>query len=502
LIAGAPGHQQDDPTQGPDGVIDWAQRFRLLQDDEETKSSQIQFSVPTTSVVRFFVDTAKSGVLVKFRLLDADHEEVFTSSSYSTTGDAYLGAATEIAMVHRPEGRDPTRAPYHLELEYKHEGLARERHEKDGFCPIIDIRLIVEPFNTAASALRCPQGQRLKPYKSSTEPWAFSGMTRAVTERVTLHSDDISMYEHDGGRTKNFAILKYGLAIRSAGNALTILATYPFSTVQMSMRLLDDRTGGVVALHRTSSLEGQRHSSQVLSDANDVATFIEEPRIDAGMYTLEIAVPRAVFLPTKEHATCLSFDLVVEYVSRTHGQNAEHDGMYEILAVRPLSERKLWKTDEKVIDVDLDREYELDDLVASLSDRRYLCSLFNEDDPSNVLHPVTAHKEGETTLRLHFNFASGANIPDDHRCYSLRCSTKKSKGTEVIRQAEGLYDFCFETEEAHEKRATTQCNPHAMPYLNEDGSCVCADPYTGRDCQSCQEGFKAVDAEATVKGGK
>jgi hypothetical protein len=271
------------------------------------------------------------------------------------------------------------------------------------------------------------------------------------------------MYQYEGGRTKNFAILKYSLAIRSAGNALTILATYPFSTLQMSMRLVDDRTGGVVALHRTSSLEGQRHSSQVISDANDVATFIEEPRIDAGMYTLEIAVPRAAFLPTKEHATCLSFDLVVEYVSRTYGQNAEHDGMYEVLAVRPLSEKKLWKTDEKVIDVDFDREYELDDLVGSLADRRYICSLVNTADASNIIHPTTASKEEETTLRLHFNFATGAQIPGDHRCYSLQCSTIKSKGAEYIRQAQGLYEFCFETEEAHEKRATAHCNPHAMP---------------------------------------
>jgi hypothetical protein len=124
-----------------------------------------------------------------------------------------------------------------------------------------------------------------------------------------------------------------------------------------------------------------------------MATFIEEPRIDAGMYTLEIAVPRAAFLPTKEYSTCLNFDLVVEYVSRTHGQNAERDGLYEILAIRPLSNKKLWKTDDKVIDVDLDREYELDDLVSSLSDRRYVCSLVNTYDASNVIHPVTAQKE-------------------------------------------------------------------------------------------------------------
>jgi len=56
-------------------------------------------------------------------------------------------------------------------------------------------------------------------------------MTRAVTERVTLHSDDRTMYEREGGSSRNFALLRYPIAIRSAGNALTILATYPFSTL-------------------------------------------------------------------------------------------------------------------------------------------------------------------------------------------------------------------------------------------------------------------------------
>jgi len=91
-------------------------------------------------------------------------------------------------------------------------------------------------------------------------------MTKAITDKVALHSRDTTMFGHEGETnkqttTKNFAVLKYPLAIRSSGNALTILATYAFSSVQMSMRLIDDRTGGVVAIHRTSSLEGKRHAS-------------------------------------------------------------------------------------------------------------------------------------------------------------------------------------------------------------------------------------------------
>ena len=182
----------------------------------------------------------------------------------------------------------------------------------------------------------------LKPYKTSTEPWAFSGMTRAVTQKVALHNEDETMYQHEGTHTNNFALLKYNLAIRNGDNALTILATYPFSELQMAMRLIDDRTGGIVSKHRTSSLEGEKHTSNIISLKNDMASFIEEPRIQAGMYTLEILIPKAAFLPSKEHKTCLNFDLVVEYVSRTHGQNAEHDGLYDIIAIKPFGDKNMW----------------------------------------------------------------------------------------------------------------------------------------------------------------
>jgi hypothetical protein len=151
------------------------------------------------------------------------------------------------------------------------------------------------------------------------------------------------------------------------------------------------------------------------------------------MYTLEIAIPKANFLPTKEHETCLNFDLVVEYVSRTHGQNAEHDGLYDIVAIRPLADKKMWKTDEKIINVDFDREFEYDDLVSSLADRRYICSLYNKNDASNVIHPTSSTKDEGHILRLAFNFSHESNVPTHGGCYNLKCSTKKAKGTEYIR---------------------------------------------------------------------
>jgi hypothetical protein len=54
----------------------------------------------------------------------------------------------------------------------------------------------------------------------------------------------------------------------------------------MSIGLYDKQTGGVIAVERTSSLEGDRESGTPLSAASDMATFIEVPWIDEGRYKL------------------------------------------------------------------------------------------------------------------------------------------------------------------------------------------------------------------------
>lgn len=51
--------------------------------------------------------------------------------------------------------------------------------------------------------------------------------------------------------------------------------------------------------------------------------------------------------------------------------------------------------------------------------------------------------------------------------------------------------YCFGSSQEHDQSASARCNPLAQPKLSRDGSCICAAPYTGRDCESCEEGFTA-----------
>jgi len=129
---------------------------------------------------------------------------------------------------------------------------------------------------------------------------------------------------------------------------------------------------------------------------------------------------RSLFLPTKQYATCLAFGLVVEYVAREQGR--ADAGMYEVLAVYPLTLSHLDASDERVIEVVFDREVVLDDLVDGLPSRFYVCQLVNTADPKDRIHPRSVRTDAGTSLRLDFDFAL-ATIPANNRCYKLQCST-------------------------------------------------------------------------------
>jgi hypothetical protein len=257
----------------------------------------------------------------------------------------------------------------------------------------------------------------------------------------------------------------------------------------MSMALYDEQTGTLAQTDSTSSLEGDKESGTPLSAASDMATYVEVPWLDSGRYRLEIVLRKSLFLPTVHYPTCLAFGLVVEYVARASLGGADPRD-YEVLSVYPLSLKNLDPDSEKVIDVHFDREIVLDDLVDGPSERLYVCTLVNTQDEKDRIHPRSVRIEGREKLRLDFDF-SQAMIPASNRCYALKCSTQQTKGEEVIRPMQAQTSYCFETPEARSGSTLSRCNPLAQPKLARDGSCICASPYTGRDCESCAAGSRA-----------
>lgn len=182
----------------------------------------------------------------------------------------------------------------------------------------------------------------------------------------------------DENRRKQIVKLQYPINIAQSGGALSIVNTYPFSELVLSMTLRDAQ-GEVVSFDKAGPMEDK---IQLQVDKPDMASYIEVDSIDQGRYTLEIAIPTATFLPTKDFESCVSFNLMVEYVKRSaqHEITPEERSKmpFEIISVRPPALYNLWLTEERNIMVTFDRPISIDDLSDSLATSHSICQLVSE----------------------------------------------------------------------------------------------------------------------------
>lgn len=47
-----------------------------------------------------------------------------------------------------------------------------------------------------------------------------------------------------------------------------------------------------------------------------MVSYIQKSYTNRGHYTLEILIPRGLFLSASDYETCLAFDLVIEYIKK------------------------------------------------------------------------------------------------------------------------------------------------------------------------------------------
>lgn len=62
-------------------MLKWAARYRLAEAGSEILSSESFFMAPGPVVVRLFVDTVNTGALIRYRLLDYEGNEIFSSDA-------------------------------------------------------------------------------------------------------------------------------------------------------------------------------------------------------------------------------------------------------------------------------------------------------------------------------------------------------------------------------------------------------------------------------------
>ena len=174
--------------QGEDGVLNWAHKYKLTEGAQLRHASVHSFVVPTTSVLRLFLDTVGSGVLVKYRLLDDKLEELLSSADYvgDADPDGFVGTGSEITLVHQPDEGDPEESPYKLHLEFKHEAGTYEAALEEDACPVIDVRLILEPLLTTKAALACTEPELAKAGEPRAAGWELGHSTRFESQRVVV----------------------------------------------------------------------------------------------------------------------------------------------------------------------------------------------------------------------------------------------------------------------------------------------------------------------------
>jgi hypothetical protein len=270
-----------------------------------------------------------------------------------------------------------------------------------------------------------------------------------------------------------------------------------------SMTLTEKETGDIVAVEKTASLEGNERLMPFVKRVKDMTSFIEVLDIQAGRYLLEIEIPRAYFLSTSKFPTCLGFDLVVEYIVRDEAKESQA-GVYDVLSVRPLDYFQLRSNDEKVIEVEFDKPIVMDDLVKSLADRYHICRLEPKEDTKSktmAMHPNHVEVVNKQTLRLTFDFKQYADVlPVDGGCFFLKCSTDQTKGKDLILPMQQDTNYCFESPKVQTTDIMAKCNPFADPKLGDHEECICAEPYTGSDCENCKEGFAALHMDPSSTG--
>lgn len=109
-VDGAPSSRtQGLALQGEDGVLNWAQRYSLMEGRGLRKQSAHQFIVPASSVLHLFVDTGKSGARVRYQVQDAQ-SAVWLSSAEApgADDDGFLTSGSEASVLHEPKGKNPT----------------------------------------------------------------------------------------------------------------------------------------------------------------------------------------------------------------------------------------------------------------------------------------------------------------------------------------------------------------------------------------------------------
>jgi len=241
----------------------------------------------------------------------------------------------------------------------------------------------------------------------------------------------------------------------------------------------------------------------------DHLSALEVPHLDVGHYQLKILIPKAQWFLQKSIKTCLSIDVMMEYVHKDTSYGSEEDafindstGPVSILSMYPPSREDLEMGEKFTMMLRLSRQVDFREAAARLTDLSKLCRLQNQYSKTSFINP-SKYFYDKNTARLIFDFEKEGdqvntvykdnNEKQQAACWILRCKDSADGDDDIyFKLASEPQTYCFHdlgSGNSVFEHDANRCNPYAKAKQLRNGSCACPPPYTGKLCHQCESGF-------------
>jgi len=180
------------------------------------------------------------------------------------------------------------------------------------------------------------------------------------------------------------------LNVQRPGIFSAIVAT-DFSDLNVYMNLRNIDTKSLVAIEKSYMLDEVETNDEHMNRGEDVSTArtlgewdylsaIEIGHLDVGRYVLSLSIPKAHWFIEQDIPTCLTIDLMMEFIPRDPQITAEDDfsdisGPVQILSVFPPSRNDQKLGSELNMMIHLSRPIDIREAAKTMPDVAQLCRL-------------------------------------------------------------------------------------------------------------------------------
>ena len=306
-------------------------------------------------------------------------------------------------------------------MEYEHEHVKRDASGLD--CPKIEVHFVVEPANFHVDSLTCSHDEIAKAKNQSLQrSFNFGRDQKQIFEQsLVMPSTWIKQKQHPDSFLRfqeqwqnKFAEITFDLELRSPG-ILSVIAASDFSDMFVYISIFEKENYPHVPLQIEKGFlidnvelnddHYARDQDQTVAANHlewDHLSTLELSHLPKGQYVLGIAIPQAHWFLTKGVETCLSLDVMMEFIPKDASYTEEEgllmqddaNQVIQVMNVFPPARQAMKLGDNLKLRIHLDRFVDFRDMASRTNDMAHLCQLQNLGDPKKFASATRFHYEG------------------------------------------------------------------------------------------------------------